>query len=602
MKVSLKMAAMAAGTIIVSTVLFSCSNSQDFSGVAPSIPESQSVIIFRDTGGEAEVIFTHLGHAEYWNDNCLACHSHKDVRGDTGIWECGSAACHPTDDAVGSCYDTTEHGVNCMSAQCFECHRTEALAPQPDECARCHMTLSTGAFLDSAVEGLKYETDSQKDKRTGPSGDLEFRTGETITFSLNSTVLGSATAQGIITPVDLVPGASDETDPTVTNIARLLMSLDDDGDPDNGIRILDQVHIAVQGRNLALTADSTTFATNPDLVGPPGGLLRELNSVFIANTPRALVSSATAQAHLGSTLDSIFPSSTRIVGAPNTRFLLYGSHAVSGGTSYQYQWYRANNPSGVGMAPILSATAQTYQLVDPDDVGKYLSFEVVPSSGGSIGTPSRSKVAGPVTDTMVSSVTAYGVIDTRTTVDQYSFNLAGSGDVTIDVRSYEAFLATPDFYHGGWDPCGSSSCHHHYYSEEMGTTKLDFPPDGPSNGYTNDRLLTNVYLFNSSGSVIDYQNCEACGDTWDGTFWDCDNYCGVPTLGYSRSYFNPYLDATLSAGDYQFSVGAAGLSSTNARAGVNSGGATWLPRQINTSPWTDGYEYYENYKIIFTFP
>ena len=54
----------------------------------------------------------------------------------------------------------------------------------------------------------------------------------------------------VVTPLMLVDGAMDTTDPRVTNIVRLLITLDSDGNPDNGIEITAAAHDAAEGMSL----------------------------------------------------------------------------------------------------------------------------------------------------------------------------------------------------------------------------------------------------------------------------------------------------------------------------------------------------------------
>ena len=72
-------------------------------------------------------------------------------------------------------------------------------------------------------------------------------------------MLGSALGKHIMTPIDLVPEAVDETHPTVTNICRLLQSLDWDGDLTNGIMITDAMHTEISGRMIDFTKSVDEF-------------------------------------------------------------------------------------------------------------------------------------------------------------------------------------------------------------------------------------------------------------------------------------------------------------------------------------------------------
>lgn len=162
-------------------------------------------------------------------------------------------------------------------------------------------SLLTGVFIDSAVVGLSYRTTSVSGI-TDQDGTFKYREGEHITFSVGEVLLGSSVASGHLTPVDLVPGALDATDIAVTNIARLLQSLDFDGNPDNGITIPETLSAAL----LALDLDfsSPQFAYSAEIIS----LFKKLNDENRFPERRRLVSSARALAHL--TGNSPAPDST----------------------------------------------------------------------------------------------------------------------------------------------------------------------------------------------------------------------------------------------------------------------------------------------------
>ena len=149
---------------------------------------------------------------------------------------------------------------------------------------------STGIFIDSAVEGLQYTTDTLSGI-TNAAGEYQYIAGETVRFSIGGIELGSAPAGPVVTPLSLVNGAIDQTDPVVTNIVRLLLTLDSDSLPDNGITISAATSAAAAG----LTVDFT----GQDLASDPGvtTLLSQ-----ISNQP-ALVDAQTAQTHFAATLN-----------------------------------------------------------------------------------------------------------------------------------------------------------------------------------------------------------------------------------------------------------------------------------------------------------
>jgi len=91
----------------------------------------------------------------------------------------------------------------------------------------------TGVFLDSPVNGLIYEANpSGQTGTTRAGGKFICEEGDTIGFYVGDVALGQTPCKEFVTPIDLAPGAIDETDPLenpiVINIARFLISLDDD--------------------------------------------------------------------------------------------------------------------------------------------------------------------------------------------------------------------------------------------------------------------------------------------------------------------------------------------------------------------------------------
>jgi len=120
-----------------------------------------------------------------------------------------------------------------------------------------------GIFIDSPVQGVEFSTVSQSGI-TDSQGAFNFKQGETITFSLGGIVLGHATAKETMTPIDLVQGATDEMNPTVTNICRLLQSLDVDNNLDNGIQITQEIIDEIQGLDIDFNASSGFLALLPD--------------------------------------------------------------------------------------------------------------------------------------------------------------------------------------------------------------------------------------------------------------------------------------------------------------------------------------------------
>lgn len=95
---------------------------------------------------------------------------------------------------------------------------------------------STGVFLDSAVEGLEYAVGPNGARKlTDAAGTFSYQAGDELCFFIGKTALGCAKGGAKLTLTDFeTDGALSQR---VVNVARLLQSLDTDGDPDNGIQI-----------------------------------------------------------------------------------------------------------------------------------------------------------------------------------------------------------------------------------------------------------------------------------------------------------------------------------------------------------------------------
>ncbi|GBC59580.1 hypothetical protein DENIS_0519 [Desulfonema ishimotonii] len=172
-------------------------------------------------------------------------------------------------------------------------------------------TLRTGKFMDSAVEGLAYETDTGSGV-TDSDGRFYYLPGEKIRFSVGTIEIGESTATATLTPVDLVEDATDVTHPAVINIARFLQSLDLDNTPENGILI--SAEIAGEAEGWVIVFDQETAAFEQDETVQH--FLDTLNAVgaFPDGTERILCTSEAATAHLDETLAAMGETDSDIGG------------------------------------------------------------------------------------------------------------------------------------------------------------------------------------------------------------------------------------------------------------------------------------------------
>ncbi|MCH1931415.1 hypothetical protein L9G16_14605 [Shewanella sp. A25] len=92
-----------------------------------------------------------------------------------------------------------------------------------------------GVFVDSEVGNIEYSTETLAGF-TNEQGQFSYVEGETVTFKLGEAELPPAKAKPVLTPLDLASAASVD-DPKVVNLVRLLMTLDTNGDPSDGLYI-----------------------------------------------------------------------------------------------------------------------------------------------------------------------------------------------------------------------------------------------------------------------------------------------------------------------------------------------------------------------------
>ena len=162
-----------------------------------------------------------------------------------------------------------------------------------------------GVFLDSPVSGLTYAIDG-KEQRTDEQGRFQYSEGQSLNFLLGGLELGAAPGSAVLTPVDLVPDG-DPADPAVLNIARLLQTLDADGNLVNGIQITAEIDQAVADHLADHALSGLDFADSVAFEALMAGLLATLNQqqLFAENADsrqRALRSPLQAWQHLNDSL------------------------------------------------------------------------------------------------------------------------------------------------------------------------------------------------------------------------------------------------------------------------------------------------------------
>jgi para-nitrobenzyl esterase len=161
----------------------------------------------------------------------------------------------------------------------------------------------TGVFIDGPVAGIDYQTPTLAGT-TDTAGSFKYKDGEKVTFSIGGVVLGSAVGKSVLTPLDIVDGAKDTSDQRVVNIGVFLQTLDQDGNPENGIVISGKTASFVKQYGSETNFDKPVRAFSFD--SGFRNVMKELNEIdAFGETPRAVKSPTVAKNHLDSIISKL---------------------------------------------------------------------------------------------------------------------------------------------------------------------------------------------------------------------------------------------------------------------------------------------------------
>ncbi len=152
-----------------------------------------------------------------------------------------------------------------------------------------------GFLLDSPVEGMRYRSGSYQGV-TDADGRFGYFFGESIEFYIGNSLIGFAdTPAERLTPYDF----SADSPFSTLDVLRLLQSLDDDGDPGNGIKITEAVHQLAESLPVE---PLVAFTFPPESIDPD--VILQLTAVTSAGA-RNVVSAVQAYLHFADTLDGL---------------------------------------------------------------------------------------------------------------------------------------------------------------------------------------------------------------------------------------------------------------------------------------------------------
>lgn len=201
---------------------------------------------------------------------------------------------------------------------------------------------STGILTDAQIQGVAYKTSSGVTGTTGADGSYKFNPGDTVEFTIGGLSLGSVTATGIVTPLELAGGSAVK----LQNLLVLVQSLDSDGNPDNGITIPAAAASAVTA-SVDLGAATATFASSANTA------LQAAMTAGGITTPIKTVAEASAH-FLSQGLELLasnvwtFVDGTSLV---TLRFSANGEYIIGEATPDDYEGWINCNEDGSGCEP-----------------------------------------------------------------------------------------------------------------------------------------------------------------------------------------------------------------------------------------------------------
>jgi hypothetical protein len=265
---------------------------------------------------------------------------------------------------------------------------------------------STGVFVDSPVSNIGYRTATQSG-RTGADGSYRYLPGETVVFSIGQVVTPPMAAGPLLNPMMLF-GANDvASDDRVVNLARLLQSLDDDGDPSNGITIREEAHSAATTPidfGTAFEAEATPLLTTVGAatVGSPLPLVTPTDAVAHLAAQFALVggwvngtgSDAIAVAFLANGQYVMAHGGTAdAAGAPGIEFGTYTYDATTGAWTASAdlldtngEWGFSHPVAGVAATATGTATFAGADVTFDSAGGAFTMTRVVDAGSAIVGT------------------------------------------------------------------------------------------------------------------------------------------------------------------------------------------------------------------------
>jgi len=205
---------------------------------------------------------------------------------------------------------------------------------------------ATGIFVDSPVAGLSYTSGAQTGV-TSSTGQYTYEVGQTVTFSLGGITLPTIVGSALTTPMSIFNAGYGDT--RVTNLARLLQTLDSDQNLANGISISAPTRTAAANITLTDFSSSSFDTTVAPLLTTVG--VSQLESSSQAQT--SLMDGSIIGTILKNSLDSQYTQLESVTFLPNGNMYhavyapSYPSDPADGISVHSYTWNPSNGACAI---------------------------------------------------------------------------------------------------------------------------------------------------------------------------------------------------------------------------------------------------------------
>lgn len=183
--------------------------------------------------------------------------------------------------------------------------------------------------------------------------------------------------------------------------------------------------------------DGTSWTAVPtDVLGAFKGCLVDSGKLRFVGWGSQILTVTPAALNAAPTASDAEVSGTLVVGQTLTGSYSYSDPQNDTENGSAFVWYRADDNSGTGKVAIAGASGSSYELT-ADDLGKFISFKVIPKDGSLAGSPVESAFRGPIVPppTTVASIVRASASPTNALTVNYTVKFS-AGVTGVDATDF----------------------------------------------------------------------------------------------------------------------------------------------------------------------